>query len=398
MTTAIDVIGGVYGERCGFPDWNEIYGSAGRAAVALSAHLANVRLHTILPQKMADQARPIFGSFGVQLLARAGKQFIGFDYLHCLAEPAIHPTPALIEQQPPLRVTADVAVVFGMMESTPQVSADFCVYDPQSPSDPKGFKASGGQTKRLAIVLNSGELRKLAKADGVQGAMKLLKNEGAEVVVIKEGLQGATIIGPNGKVGSVPAYKTGSVFTIGSGDVFVAAFGLAWAVRGMPPAEAAEYASKAVAKYVETSTLPMISPDDAKADPRKPITLKGGSVYLAGPFRELGQRVIINEARTIIPQLGMSVFSPVHDIGHGPAEKVVRKDLKAIEDHDAVFAILNGSSPGTLFEVGYAVRGGKPVFCVAQNMRSVDLKLPSGSGCVIHPDFVSALHLMAWRE
>ena len=153
-----------------------------------------------------------------------------------------------------------------------------------------------------------------------------------------------------------------------------------------------------MATYVETSSLPIISTEDSKNSTREPVMLKGGRVYLAGPFRELGQRILINEARSIIRRLGMDVFSPVHDIGHGPAEQVVKKDLEAIEKSDALFVILNGSSPGTLFEVGYAIRGEQQVFCVAQNMRKVDLKLPLGSGCIVHRDFVTALHLLAWRQ
>ena len=166
----------------------------------------------------------------------------------------------------------------------------------------------------------------------------------------------------------------------------------------MEPIAAAEYASQAVAQYLETSALPVISIEEAAASTRKPVTLKGGRVYLAGPFRELGQYAIINEARKILQELGMEVLSPVHNIGRGPALEVVPKDLEEIEKSDAVFVILNGSSPGTLFETGFAVHAGKPVFCVAQNMRKEDLKLPVGSGCVVHNDFVSALHLMAWRE
>lgn len=118
---------------------------------------------------------------------------------------------------------------------------------------------------------------------------------------------------------------------------------------------------------------------------------------MAGPFREIGQRQMVEDARNLLRGLAMDVFSPVHDIGHGPAEKVVKQDLEAVESSDAVFAILNGSMPGTLFEVGYARALGKPVFCVAQNMRDADLKLPRGSGCEIFSDFITALYAAAWR-
>ena len=94
----------------------------------------------------------------------------------------------------------------------------------------------------------------------------------------------------------------------------------------------------------------------------------------------------------------MSVVSPVHDFGHGPAEKVVKKDLQALKDCDVIFAILNGSTPGTAFEIGYAAALEKPIFCVAQNVPENNIKLPVGVGCTINEDFVSALHLLAWRR
>ena len=166
----------------------------------------------------------------------------------------------------------------------------------------------------------------------------------------------------------------------------------------MLPIEAAEYASKAVASYLENRILPINTPDELSKIVREPVELAGGKIYLAGPFRELGQRVLINEARTLLKSMGMDVTSPVHDIGHGVAEEVVPQDLAAIDECDAVFAILNGSSPGTVFEVGYAASKGKPTFCLAQNMRNQDLKLPRGSGADIHDDFVSALHRLAWRK
>tara|TARA_R110002073_G_scaffold38838_1_gene111148 strand:- start:6011 stop:6760 length:750 start_codon:yes stop_codon:yes gene_type:complete len=247
------------------------------------------------------------------------------------------------------------------------------------------------------IVANAHEIEKLSGLRGEVAAKAVLESENAELVVVKNGLSGAIVIGRKGVLGEVPAYKAHSVFTIGSGDVFVAAFAYAWAIERSEPVDAARYASNAVASYVETRALPMISPEDADAHVRDPVILNKGRIYLAGPFRELGQRILINEARSIMRQMGMEVFSPVHDVGRGPAEKVVRLDLEGLETCDAVFAILNGSSPGTLFEIGYAVREKTPVFCVAQNVRDVDMKLPVGAGCTIHQDFISALHLLAWR-
>ncbi|MDD9909867.1 MAG: PfkB family carbohydrate kinase [Ahrensia sp.] len=395
--TSIDVVGGVYGERCAFPDWNEIFGSVGRAAVGLSPHVDRVRLHTVLPNEQVNRVIPNFQSFGVDVSVQPGKQLIGFDYLHCLANPIISPHPDFIDPQPTFEVQSDVVVAFGMMECQPSITAEFCVYDPQSSLAPKGFRETGGSASRLAFVANQQEIERLTGSSGTDAAMQLVESERAEVVIAKRGLAGAFIYGSGGFVGSVPAFKTSNVFTVGSGDVFVAAFALAWATNNLTPMDAALFASKAAAKYIETSSLPMLSLEDAAAGRFEPVNVEKGTIYLAGPFRELGQRKIVNDARDFFRSLGLEVFSPVHDVGHGPAEKIVSQDLKALDECDVVFAILNGSSPGTLFEIGYAIHAKRPVFCVAQNMRENDIKLPVGSGCFVHTDFVSALHSLVWR-
>ena len=63
-----------------------------------------------------------------------------------------------------------------------------------------------------------------------------------------------------------------------------------------------------------------------------------------------------------------------------------------------MFALLNGVDAGTLFEVGYARALGKPVYALAQSVRSEDLKMLEGSGCLIFSDFVTAVHHAAWRR
>lgn len=395
---SIDIVGGVYGEGCDFPNWNEIYGSAGRAAAGLSSHIEKVTLHSMTPKEHQRRITAIFDSYDVDVKWHDGTQFIRFDYLHCMADPTILPPIHRIEPQPSFNVDAELAVVFGMMECVPSVKAKVCVYDPQSPVAPRWFRDSGSVADRLAFVANANEIRKLTGKSIDEGAMEILHAEGAEIVIAKCGLDGARVFGIGGMIGTVPAFKTENVFTIGSGDVFVAAFALAWGVKKISPLDSALYASLAVAEFVEKNALPILSVADADKTDRKQVKLKGGEVYIAGPFRELGQRVTINEARKILHSLRQTVFSPVHDIGHGPAEKVVKLDLEALDRCDCVLAILNGSSPGTIFEVGYAAAKGKPLYCVAQNMRKNDLKLPQGAGAVIHDDFVSALHLLAWRE
>jgi nucleoside 2-deoxyribosyltransferase len=84
-------------------------------------------------------------------------------------------------------------------------------------------------------------------------------------------------------------------------------------------------------------------------------------------------------------------------VGAGPASQVAPADLAALEACDAVFAILDGTDSGTLFEVGYARARNKPVYALAQTVSEEDLKMVRGSGCHVFDDFVTALHHTAWR-
>lgn len=394
--TSIDIVGGVYTERCAFPYWDELFGSAGRAAVALTDKGLHLKLHTLLAPKERDLAAAVFASRGLEVSVGDRDAPISFDYLHCLSVPRVHPRRS--QGGFPKPISADIIIKFGMLEADPVVHAkDWCVYDPQSAFAPKFFSASGSTAGRLAVITNRSEILKMTTALDVAGAVKqIFDTDHAEVIVVKDGLNGATVYWADQKV-TVSAYRTDSVFTIGSGDVFVAAFAYAWAVVGQAPADAARYASLATAEYVETRYLPMPKPSEVRED-REPVVLAGGNIYLAGPFREVGQRMLIDDALEQLSALKMKVFSPIHDIGPGEAEAVVEKDLNAIQQCDAVFAILNGSSPGTVFEVGYARALSKPVFCVAQNLRHGDLKLPRGSGAYLNNDYVSALFAIAWRS
>ncbi|MCQ1779398.1 PfkB family carbohydrate kinase [Neorhizobium galegae] len=389
----IDIVGGIYRERCAFPYWDQLFGSAGRAASALSGLVETIRLHSALSETEELTAEAMF-SADLRLTRRPTP--IEFDYLHTLAVPKISLSRVIAPVAMPA-VTGDVVMQFGMMESEPRVTARYAIYDPQSAVDPLPFSRSGSTADHLAIIANRGEIAKMARTQSFEDAVaSIFLSEKPEVLIVKDGMNGATVIA-SGQRHHIPAFKATSVFTIGSGDVFVAAFSYAWAINGMRPEDAARFASLSTAHYVETRALPIAPPAETLAGSREVAVKAGGRIYLAGPFRETGQRMLIDDARVHLRGLGMDVFSPIHDIGPGGAELVVRQDLDAIRQCDAVFAILNGSSPGTVFEVGYARALGKPVFCVTQNMRDVDLKLPKGAGAFLHDDYVSALHHIAWR-
>lgn len=390
--TRLTIVGGVYRERCIWPSWNQVYGSAGRAAQAAVGHVKDIALRTYKSTN-AD----LYGSFakldGIDFVAEEPGPNIGFQYVHSLSSPIISPSPAIITQCKPLTVKDRAVLRFGMLEGQACVDAEVCVYDPQSAFNAANFADNGSKAKRVAIVGNRKEIvAMVGGGDDYEAAARTLLRDSVEVVVVKAGVGGAAVIQRSGtKI--VPAFLTEHVFTVGSGDVFASLFATQWACNGVDPVEAAKFASRGVADYVQSMSLPVA----AKPSPLPEAIAKPGRVYLAGPFFNIAQRWLIDEARRCLQELGLIVFSPIHDGGGGDAEKVAPADLFALEKCDLVFALLDGMDSGTLFEVGWARAKEKPVYALAQSVSTEDLKMINGSGCRVFDDFVTALHQAAWR-
>ena len=107
---------------------------------------------------------------------------------------------------------------------------------------------------------------------------------------------------------------------------------------------------------------------------------------------------LIDECWAVFNKLNVKFFSPFHDVGYGPPEKVVAPDLEAIEKSSAMFAVIDGNDPGTLFEVGYAIKNGIPVVAFSQNPKESDLTMLRGSPlCTITDDFASAIYKTIWE-
>ncbi len=188
-------------------------------------------------------------------------------------------------------------------------------------------------------------------------AADLASQHGAEVGVLKMGRKGA-LVHHEGGTECVPAYATSRVWKIGSGDQFAANFAYAWMEERRSPLEAADRASRSAAFYAQHRRYPDIEELDAFAP--VPLRLSGTymqgqvpTVYLAGPFFTLGQLWVVEQARNCLLDMGLDVLSPCHDVGPGPAEMVVGKDIDGINRSQVMLAIADGLDSGTIFEVGY---------------------------------------------
>jgi nucleoside 2-deoxyribosyltransferase len=399
----IHVVGGVYSEYCVRPEWNNLYGSAGRAAVAIARMDAEVSLHSYFTKESGEQFEADFIWYDkLQLVMTPAEKLTRFWYMHDSAPPSIAGRPAIAE--PAIAVNERKVVRFGILDGDAVVHADWAVYDPQNMGAVTSFSANGSTAKHLALVLNAYEAQAMANAFGQspQECAKLLaEQQGAEVVIIKMGPSGA-LVWANGHAQTVPAYKTSNVWKIGSGDCFVAHFALAWMNEGCAPHVAAERASRATAYYCERMTLP--TRDEMKGYAPQPVEPSADftagtkrQVYLAGPFFDLAQVWIVEEARRNLLEVGLKVFSPVHEIGYGKAQQVVQQDLDAIKASDIVFAIADGLDAGTLYEIGYARALGKPVVVYSERESDESLKMAEGSDCIICRNYTTALYSTLWK-
>jgi|TARA_R100000049_G_C1957802_1_gene121999 nucleoside 2-deoxyribosyltransferase len=393
MTT---IVGGVYVERCIEPPWDEVFGSAGRAAMALSDAVPDLRLLAFRPTAIQDGLENLEFITGASIEGPVVSDAIEFDYMHSLADPRITPRPDAIPQKGSIAAEDDVVLRFGMLEGEAKVTAKRAVYDPQSAFDPQPFHANGSSADELALVVNRFEGCKLTgKNDPEAIVSALLADHHADVVVLKMGGRGA-LVGWGNERKIIPAFRSEHVWKIGSGDVFSAAFLKFWALDHAPPDEAALLSSKAVSVYAATRSLPIPSKEQLEATGFVPVVPGRGRIYLAAPFFNLGEIWMVEEARKCLLDMNVEVFSPLHDVGRGPAHEVAKADLEGLDHCDAVLAILNGGDAGTIFEIGYAVSRNIPVVALAQNVRPEDLKMSEGSGCVIADDFVTAVYQAVW--
>ena len=89
--TAIDIIGGVYHEECIWPEWDQVYGSGGRAAAAISGHVHNVTLHGYCTSEVAKYFEAYTNLYQFDFRPNFIDQTISFSYVHSLSVPTIRP-------------------------------------------------------------------------------------------------------------------------------------------------------------------------------------------------------------------------------------------------------------------------------------------------------------------
>lgn len=399
------IVGGTYDEIVVEPESNELMGSGMRAAAALAQREKRPDFVTALDDDSREEAGFVAEALGVTLIETAQRdERVGFRYITPISNPSVNGPSSRLVGSAPLMAIGDTVLLFGLVEAPAggvHVEADILVFDPQRPRDAEPLKLDGLDAKRRFVVANTNEMKKLGGSGPVREAAANLLNRTPEIegAVTKRGAAGSLVSWRDGgeiKHQVVGAHPTARVWPIGSGDTFSA--GLAHALdQGADLVQAAMLGSAAAAHWCSTRnpavTKRILAGDYSELPPTAEVGT--GTVYLAGPFFTVAERWLIETVRDQLYSLGVDVWSPVHEVGHG-GDDVAEKDLDGLRKCDAVLALLDHSDPGTIFEVGWAVHSGYPIVGFASVLHPDGAKMMAGTTVELHHDLSTACYRAAW--
>lgn len=394
----ISIAGGVYAERCKYPAWNQIYGSGLRAAIAVSSVSDAVHLNAYVPNEWMGDVETTLASFGVVGHLSASDHPMTFEYLHAFLrkeppEPPPNPYPELLVQD-------QVVLRFGMMEGDARVKGDRVVYDPQSPN--VSFYDNGSTAGSLAMIVGGWELPGTAAAlarrrsegkpeslmpdeDTLLGAIIALRDlrKPPPIVLVKDGLGGLMVFQGDQPV-RIPSYAAESFFRIGSGDVTAAAFAHAWGELAWDPVDAAHYAARCTAHFVEGPRLPL--PTVAEVSGRLPSKVRRGEIRIVG-LGDFELHALVLPTRSFLSYLGGTVRHAIFGLD----------DLDLII-HDGVDLLLVGSRCSKMELERAALAGLRPTV-IFWPSPDADLSRQYFPAAVVARDYATALyHVMRSPE
>jgi hypothetical protein len=318
MTAQMTVVGGSYFEECCYPRKQIFRGSGCRAAALLSSLGVSVHLETFNGPTFRQSFRELAEGLGYSQNARNYAADVCFRYRFPLGHPDILPLQfTRISDEPP--ITAGNLLAFGLLEGRPTTHAKRVVYDPQDGALAIQYGANGSTAEELAVVVSLSEGRALTGEQEPEViASALLGEPSTSIAIVKCGPQGALVRSGDQSAWIYP-FPTNSVYKVGSGDIFSAAFAHAWLVDQIEPVEAAWFASRMVASYVESGSdrfsseeIKIIRSQAREANLkvgvgyRRPIPAT--QIYLAGPFFSTSQQWLIDEVRGALNDMGFKVF------------------------------------------------------------------------------------------
>lgn len=369
------IAGGLYREICVHPAWNALFGSGGRAAHALAALGAKTTLHSYYEDDQAIALEPYLDR-GIALDLHPRKSPVAFAYFHPLSTPYLEPRE--VAREAAIHVDADTVLRFGFVEGDAVVRARRAVFDPQGWRHPLNFNENGSHADEVALVLNVQELVSKTGVTNIDDAAAGLLNAGdASVVVVKQGVRGAIVFDGKRPALFVPAFRTPSVFKIGTGDVFSAIFAFYWGLAGDDAATAAEQASLGVAYHVQHRDFPHERLDRFAAPVG--VALRGSVAVLAAT-NTLGRHYVLEETLHRLGELGI-------DAAHVGITSIDRR-------YTALLVLADGLSSGVIDTFGAPFADALPVVMLDEAGRGEHRRLPPT--VTVTSDFTTALYQAAW--
>jgi hypothetical protein len=368
------IAGGLYREICLHPVWDALFGSGGRAAQALAALGTEVTLHSYFEDDRAITLEPYLDR-GIELDLFPRQSPIAFAYFHPLSTP--HLEPRVIVREAAIHIDAEVTLRFGFVEGDAVVRARRAIFDPQGWRDPLNFNENGSRADEVALVLNAQELvSKTGIASIGDAAAGLVQAGLASVVVVKQGVRGATIFDGERPAQFVPAFRSTSIFKIGTGDIFTALFAHYWGFAGENAATAAEQASLGVAYHLQHRDFPrerlyrFATPVGGAAR---------GSVAVWAATDTLGRHYVLEETLHRLSELGV--------------EAVHVRSTSLDRRHRALLVLADGLSGDVVDSLGAPALASLPVIMLDEVGGGRD-GLPQA--VFVTGDFTTALYQAAW--
>jgi hypothetical protein len=398
----IKIIGGTYREiNLDLGSYN-ILGSGLRSAhFILENYKQNVEYFTYgndVIEELLEQYKNTYNNFIFNCYST--QELITFKYNFALDNPCIYPLIDTISKNKTLKVNGGNFICFGMLEGDFEIKGDKVVYDPQTSINPIRFNTKN-KAKELIYVVNYIEARTLSNSSDLNKISEFFfVIEKVKALIIKNGPHGAKIFTDTNTSFNIPVFKTDNVYKIGSGDIFTSAFAFYWFNNeAFTLEQCARHASMCTALYCNYESLKInhLNFHDFEFNEYKVSDLNQKQIYIASPIFSLSDVILVDKVRSVLLDIGVKVFSPYHDIGYGCENTIARADLKAIDESDIIFSIIDGLDSGTLVELGYAMAKGKKIIGYQRTVEKDSLLMLSPSQISYYSDITTAIYHTIWN-
>lgn len=393
------VVGGAYLEECASPRFAGLFGPGLRAAITLTGLSRKVHLHTVAHPKLAEDIQATCDSLQIELTTHSPSEVrsqpIRFYYANAL-RPLVRIDGSDGGTKIDVESKDSCILLLGLLEAQINVTGRSVVYESRIGASSDPFANGMSRAERLGLVIKAQRFRELSRDQNARDvARKLLNETGAEVLVIRSELGGATVFQGDRPAINVGPYETKRWHRLGMGNVFSAVFAHYWAERLFSAEDAARAACRATALYNEGGSLPVPSAaigfervEDTYLQVPLSTNFSRPKVRLEGCNSRYVERQLFNDALDALDVLmtDVEVRKPLSDIDLMPEWS----------DDFSALLILSDFADGDAFNEAIRVaESGKPVISYAEYPRYQTSLLERIEGVEVVDDFMTAVYRTA---